>query len=524
VITPPVTSTLPRLGRETLAGITSEHVVRPLPALLDLPERAVQFGTGAFLRGFVDFFLDEANRRGEFGGRVVAIGTTPSGRDVALNEQDGLYTLVVEGASDNLPARECRIISSVSRALAAQHDWQEVLAVARNPLLELVFSNTTEVGIALDADDRLDAAPPPSFPGKLTRFLLERGRAFDYADDKGVVVIPCELIERNGERLRELVLELAKRWDVEAAFRRWIERAVPFCNTLVDRIVPGKPNDGARADLEPMLGFRDELMIVAEPYRLFAIEASDAVRERLRFAAADPGVVLTDDVTPYRERKVRILNGGHTVLASVGLLGGCQTVLGAVYHPTFGPFLRRLLHDEIVPSLTAPNGEDFAHHVLERFANPYLRHALADITVQHTAKMRVRVVPSIQRYVERTGSVPPLLAFGFAAYLTLVGRAVRGDAGTPIKLGADNDGERVRQLWRESPDSSEQATRALVRSVLSDRALWQADLTSVDGFADRVSDDLGSILRQGVNAALTARLGAGSRSASSPAISLSSAP
>src|ERR1051326_8392223 len=208
-----------------------------------------------------------------FGGRIVAIGSTPGARDVALNDQDGLYTLVVEGASEIGTVSENRVIASVSRALAAQREWPTILDLARNPALELVFSNTTEVGIALDERDRLDDAPPTSFPAKLTRFLLARGRAFDYAHNAGVVVIPCELIERNGEQLRELVLSLARRWRLEPEFADWITRAVPFCNTLVDRIVPGTPDDARREELERVFGYRDELMIVAEPYRLFAIEA-----------------------------------------------------------------------------------------------------------------------------------------------------------------------------------------------------------------------------------------------------------
>lgn len=512
---------LPRLGRASIAGLTSDRVVLPMPALLDLPVKAVQFGTGAFLRGFVDYFLDEANRRGAFGGRVVAVGSTSSGRDVALNEQDGLYTLVVEGSEDNLPRRECRVIASVRRALAAQRDWPEVLELARSPQLELVFSNTTEVGIAIEDGDRLDAAPPPSFPAKLARFLLERGRAFGYQESAGVVVIPCELIEENGARLRELVLTLAQRWQVEPEFATWIERVVPFCNTLVDRIVPGRPKDEKRAEIEQLLGYRDELMLSAEPYRLFAIEVDPATRARLAFAHDEDGIVLTSDVTPYRERKVRILNGGHTLLASVGLLAGCETVLEAVRHELLGSYLRRMLHDEIVPSLAAPNGEAFAQDVLERFANPFLRHALADITVQQTAKVRVRVVPSIVRSFERGGSVPSLLSFGFGAYLILVRESTH--AGSRVKVGADNDGERIRSLWREHASDAEQTMRHVVSVICTDRDLWQADLGAMPGFIERVIDDALRIARQGVTTALALRLGGGDRPTPALASSLSNA-
>lgn len=493
--------TAPRLGRGivTSGRLTSSSVDLPAPALLDLPEKAVQFGTGRFLRGFVDYFLDEANRSGTFGGRVVAIGSTPTGRDVALNEQDGLYTLVVEGASDAGPVRECRVIASVSRALSAHRDWSEVLSLARMPALEFVFSNTTEVGIAIEGGDQLEAAPPPSFPGKLTRFLLERGRAFGYADNVAPVVIPCELIERNGDRLRDLVLTLAARWNVEGEFAEWIARAVPFCNTLVDRIVPGTPDDARRHELEQALGFRDDMMIAAEPYRLFAIEADAEALARLRFAKADTGVVLTDDVTPYRERKVRILNGGHTLLASLGLLVGCKTVLEAVRHDLLGRYLRRVLFDEIVPSLVVPGAEAFAQDVLTRFANPFLRHALADITLQHTSKMRVRVVPSVVRYAERHGAAPASLAFGFAAYLLLIREM--GAA-----LAADSERERVRNLWREVADDSEEGLGAFAMRICGTQALWQADLSSVPGFVEAVSRALIAMSRLGVAAALANHL------------------
>jgi tagaturonate reductase len=484
---------LPRLRRELVAHDNNREISLPAASLLDLPEKAVQFGTGAFLRGFVDVFLDSANRQGMFGGRIVAIGSTPSGRDVALNDQDGLYTVVVEGVSESGTVRENRVIASVSRALAARRDWAAILELARNPALELVFSNTTEVGIALDERDRLDDAPPLSFPAKLTRFLLERGRTFDYADNAGVVIIPCELVERNGDQLRELVLTVARRWNLDGAFHDWIARAVPFCNTLVDRIVPGTPDDARRQELERAFGYQDELMIIAEPYRLFAIEADASVRGRLLFASADTGVVLTEDVTPYRERKVRILNGGHTLVASIGLLLGCETVIEAVRHDMLGVYLRRVLALEIVPTLDVPNAAQFASDVLTRFANPFLRHALKDIAFQHTAKVRMRIVPSIVRYGERTGSVPRYLAFGFAAYLLLMRES---------PPATDSEGGAIRSVWREVRDDSHEALRALVNEACSRATLWHADLSRVPGFAEHVLSDLAQMRQLGVGSAL----------------------
>ncbi|HEU0076522.1 MAG TPA: tagaturonate reductase [Longimicrobiaceae bacterium] len=503
-------SALPTLGR-SLASSPALQARRdlavPAPELLELPEKAVQFGTGAFLRGFVDYFLDAANRAGRFGGRVVMVGSTGSGRDQAVNDQDGLYTLSEQGIADGAPRREHRVVGSVSRALSAPDEWPAVLACARNPELELVFSNTTEVGIALDEEDRPDLDPPRSFPGKLARFLYERARAFRFDPARGVVVLPCELIEDNGDRLREIVLALAERWGLGDEFARWIRDAVPFCNTLVDRIVPGAPTGAQREEIVAELGYEDALLTACEPYRLFVVQADERTRGRLGFAAADPGVVLTDDVAPFRERKVRLLNGAHSVTVAAALLAGCATVREAVEHETVGRLLRRALFEEIAPFVDAPGAGRFAREVLDRFANPYIHHALWDITLQATMKMRVRVVPSVLQYAARTGDTPGSLAFGFAAYLLFRRgdlQAARRQAGLPVP--PDDQGERIRGLWSALPDASPAALRGLARAACADADSWGADLGAVPGFADAVAAALERMHREGVPAALEAHL------------------
>jgi tagaturonate reductase len=468
-----------------------------------LPEKAVQFGTGAFLRGFVDAFLDESNRQGRFGGRVVAIASTSSGRERALNEQNGLYTLSIQGMEHGTARQERRIVASVSRALSAPDEWPAVLACARNPDLELVFSNTTEVGIVLDEGDRPDATPPRSFPGKLTRFLHERARAFDYDTTKGLTVIPCELIEENGERLCAIVLALAARWNLGSAFIDWIETAVPFCNTLVDRIVPGTPPPDRLAELHRMLGYRDPLLTTCESYRLFAIEGDDEIRARLPFAPDTRGLVIAEDIAPYRERKVRLLNGTHTAMVPVALLAGCETVLDAMEHERVGHFIRRLMLDEIAPGLDVPDAVAFAHEVLDRFTNPHIRHALLDITLQGTTKMRVRVIPSIVRHSERTAYAPALLSLGFAAHLLFLrgetrGRYREGSATVP----PDDQGEKLRALWSAHGDDDASVTRA----ACGDVSLWGTDLSRIPGFAGLVADYLSGIRRIGINGVLDSLL------------------
>lgn len=485
---------------------SSTDVALPSADRLSLPERAVQFGTGALLRGLVDAILDDANARGHFGGRVVMIGSTGSGRDRAINEQGGLFTLVTQGLVDGAARRDCRVVASVSRALSAASQWDDVLRCAESPELELVFSNTTEVGIVLDAQDAARdpaPAPPRSFPGKLTAFLLHRGRWCGLDPALAPVVIPTELIEANGDRLRELVLTLASRWGASPELLAWLGE-VRFCNTLVDRIVPGAPSGALAEELRSTLPYDDGMITVCEPYRLFAIEGDAALSERLRFAADEPGVVVAESITPYRLRKVRLLNGAHTSLVPLALLAGCVTVREAVTHPLVGGFLRSALLDEIVPSVDAPGAEAFAHDVLARFANPFLEHQLWDIALQGTTKFRVRVVPSIVDYVRVTGSVPRALALGFAGFLAFQ-RGTMQDARRAAggSVPADDAGEPIRLRWRDVAATPE-SLATFVGAICGDEGLWGTDLGAIPGFTSAVAEHLSVVLEQGAVKAIEA--------------------
>ncbi len=472
------TDTLPRLAASVAAPDALDPGV----------ERVLQFGTGALLRGLPDALVAEANAAG-WDGRVVMVGSTGSGRASVLDAQDGLFTLVVRGLRDGQPVDETHVVGSVSRALSAADDWAAVLDLARSPDLQIVVSNTTEVGIADDPDDRRDLDPPRSFPGKLAAVLAERAEAVAY-DGGDLVVLPCELVEGNGDRLREIVEAHAERWGLGERFAAWLRQSVTFANTLVDRIVPGTPDDADA--LAERLGYTDDLLTVAEPYRLWAIEAA----LDLPFADVE-GVVATDDLTPYRERKVRILNGGHTATVPTALLCGLDTVAEAMEDDLVGPFVRRLILDEIVPSLDidADMAEAFAHDVLDRFANPFVRHALRDITFQQTAKLGVRVAPSVRRFVEKRGEAPPLLAFGVAAFLA----ATR--PGALDGLAADDATADWRDRWADVDDA--EALRQFVRDALG---VW--NLAEVGDFGDRVAEALIAIERDGGRTALRDHLAA----------------
>jgi tagaturonate reductase len=362
----------------------------------DLPETVLQFGAGRFLRAFADLFIDQANRRGPPLGRVVVVQSTGDDRAATLNRQLGRYHALVRGLIDGAVVDRVEPVGSISRALAAATQWDEVRAVARSPALRVVLSNTTEAGYDLDAADTADAAPPRSFPAKLLAVLRERFAA----GQPGVSVVPCELREHNAELLRGIVQELAGRWGLPKDLVGWIGRECRWHNTLVDRIVTGAPRE------HPLLG-QDALLTACEPYALWAVQEVPAAGRFLEH----PAVVWTADVQPYFLRKVRILNGAHTALLIRAWPRGFRTVREAVQDAELGAWLGQLLFEEVVPVLEGrcddPAG--FARQSLERFRNPFVEHRLADIALHHAAKVRVRLVPTRDEYVRRFGRTPPLL-------------------------------------------------------------------------------------------------------------------
>ena len=483
---------------------TSPQVV---PSLQKLPERAVQFGTGAFLRGFVDVFIDQANRRGQFLGRLVAVGSTGSGRDRAFGDQDGLYTLIVAGVRDGMVVNERRIIQSVSRAVSASSHWGKVLEIARDSEVRVVFSNTTEAGIALDERDRDVDALPNSYPAKLARFLLERATTFAYAPSAGVVVLPCELIEDNGTKLEALVREQATRWQLGEMFDAWLSSAVRFCNTLVDRIVPGTPDPAEHARISSELGYDDALLTVAEPYALFAIEGDSALAERLGFVDPDGVIRIVPDIRPYRERKVRLLNGTHTAMAALGLLSGMSTVFEAMNSPALAPLLQQLARQDIAPMLDVPEAAAFAETVLQRFANSEVRHRLTDIASQGTLKWKVRLLPMLRRHAEASNVLPASLVLALAAQLYLSHPAERSRrAAVGVAAFTDDNGELVYTHWLSSgaagPDVCRTNVSAFVDSVLGDRLLWDTDLRDIERLASCLTESLQRLLTNGAQALL----------------------
>ena len=364
-----------------------------------LPETTLQFGGGNFLRGFADVFIDAANRQGQAVGRVVVVQSTRSGVAEAINRQGGRYHVVTRGLRDGRPVDEVDEVASLSRALDSATDWPAVRAVAASPALHTVLSNTTESGLALDPADAArpaDGTAPRSFPAKLVDCLWHR---HDQGHRGPLAILPCELLPHNGQRLRSLVLEQADRWHAPAEVRAGLADGHAWLNSLVDRIVSGRPAE------HPLLA-SDPLLTVAEPFALWAVERDDRAP-----LFRHPALQRVDDTAPVELRKVRILNGAHTALVAKAVPMGVVTVRDAVEHPDVGPWLRRLLADEVVPTIDdrVPDATGFVASTLERFANPYLDHKLASIAVNHEAKLKTRLVPTRDEFVARFGRRPPLL-------------------------------------------------------------------------------------------------------------------
>lgn len=467
-------------------------------------ERVLQFGEGGFLRAFADWMLDIANEKLGLDAGVVVVQPIAQGLLAALAAQDHLYTVLLRGVQEGKTRCESRIVQSLTRGIDPYVDFAAYLAAARQPALRFLLSNTTEAGIVYTGEDRIEDAPQASFPGKLTRFLYERYQAFDGAPDKGFVLLPCELIDRNGDTLLACVQKTAEQWGLGAGFARWIRESNWFCNTLVDRIVTGFPRQEAPA-LWQGLGYRDDLLDVAEPFGLWVIEAPAFVAEELPLDRAGLPVIFTEDATPYKLRKVRMLNGAHTAMVLGAFLAGKNTVGECMADPVIRRFLEHVLYAEIMPTLDLPQAElqAFAASVLERFQNPFNQHYLLSIALNCVSKFRARVLPTIQAYVARRGVLPPALTYALAAliafysgHLSEQGQMVgqRGGEAYPIV-----DDQAVLDFF---VCHEHDGIVPRVRAVLGNVAFWGEDLRRIPDFEAAVADQLGRIQSLGALGAM----------------------
>jgi tagaturonate reductase len=484
--------------------LNKEIVAKP-----KLTEKVLQYGEGNFLRAFVDYMINKLNAAGKFNGSIVLVQPINSNSFVLdkLREQDELYTVILRGMLGGEKVNESSVVTSVSRGINPFTDYGAYIACAANPDLRFIVSNTTEAGIAYHAGDKLDDKPQHSFPGKVTAFLYERWKAFDGDKTKGFVFLPCELIDENGTALRKIVLQYAEEWGLGADFIDWVITANYFTNTLVDRIVTGYPKDEAEG-LCQSFGYVDELIDTAEIFHYWAVEypdmpGADKLSAELPLHEIGLNVVWEKDIVPYKARKVRILNGAHTASVLAAYLSGKETVGEMMDDAEFDKYLRELLFDEVIPTITQylpfENLKTFADSVFDRFRNPYIRHYILSIALNSVSKYRARVLPSILEYVKIKGELPRNLTFSMAALIAFYkgGENYAPQDDAPVL-------EFFKSVWGGC-NGSEESVKVLVGKVLGNTEFWGQDLNGIAGFAEKVSANLYGILTQGAYAALLSR-------------------
>ena len=467
------------------------------------PDKIIQFGEGNFLRAFVDWQIDLLNEHTDLDAGIVVIRPIDTDFPPSLSTQDGLYTTIISGLNEQgETVRDTRIIRSVNREINIYHQFDEYLALARDPNIRFVFSNTTEAGISYVESDRLEDTPPASFPAKLTRLLFERFTHFSGAADKGWVLLPCELIDYNGEALQELVLRYAQQWALPAAFTQWLENSNTFCSTLVDRIVTGYPRNEVDS-LQEELGYQDSFFDSAEHFYLFVIQGPKSLAQELRLDKLPLNIRLVDDIKPYKERKVAILNGAHTALVPVAFLSGLNTVGESMNDAQISRFVELAIAEEISPVLDLPQDEltSFAQAVLSRFRNPFIQHQLLSIALNGMTKYRTRILPQLLASQEKNQLLPPRLTFALAALLAFY-RGERNGEVYPLQDDA-HWLSRFSELWSNVRNGS-LPLAGLVETVLADEEHWGRDLNTVPGLTAKVTEQLQSIEDRGMRDALAA--------------------
>ena len=468
------------------------------------PVKAVQFGEGNFLRGFVDYMIDIANEKGLFDGDIVLIKPIEFGNLERFHNQDCQYTVSLRGVVDGEAKVLNRVVTSVKDAVDAYTEYEKYNDLAKIDTLRFVVSNTTEAGITYDETDEFDLCPPKSFPGKLCKFLYTRYKEFNGAPDKGLVMLPVELIDDNGIHLRECVLKQCENWGLEKGFVDWVENCCNFTATLVDRIITGYPRD-TDSQLWDEWGYKDELIVTGEPFALWVIESQKDISKELPLPAAGLPVIFTEDHHPYKQRKVRILNGAHTSFVLAGYLSGHDIVLECMNDPLMRKFITDTVYGEVIPTLTLPKPEleEFAAAVMTRFDNPYVKHALLSISLNSVSKWKARCMPSLLGYVEKTGKAPEHLAFSVASLLAFyTGSEIRDKALIGHRDGAEYNIMDDASVLEFFAAESGKDTASYVHAVLSNEKFWDRDLTKEADLEKKVCEYLGEIRANGMKETL----------------------
>lgn len=468
---------------------------------LNLPkyeEKVIQFGEGNFLRCFFDWQLDIINKNTDLNAGVAVVRPIDFDAVPLLDIQDGLYTAIIRGIDERGEVvKDYTVISSINREIPIYKNFQEYLQLAHNPEMRFIVSNTTEAGIAFSAEDRYEDTPQSTFPGKLTRLMHERFVVFNGDMTKGFILMPCELIDYNGEELRKMVLKYADLWNLGEDFKNWLINGNIWCSTLVDRIVTGYPR-GEKEELTKELGYEDNFITTGEYFYLFVIQGpKDILTRELKLEGLNLNILIVDDLKPYKMRKVGILNGAHTAMVPASYLYGIDTVREAMENDDIRNFIELAIDEEIIPALDMDEKElkEFKEAVINRFKNPYVKHMLMDISLNSMAKYKSRILPQVLETYKRTGKLPKRLLFSLAALIRFY-KGVR-ENGDTIQLRDDRHHlDMYEDLWQENNYEN------IVKYVLGLKSHWDIDLNSVDGMAELVTKYLENIDKNGVERAL----------------------
>ena len=454
------------------------------------PVKVLQFGEGNFLRAFTAWVIDVMNEKTHFNAAIQIVQPIPQGMAHLVNAQDGLYHVLLHGIKNGKASKESRLITAVDHAINPYENYQQYLESGENPDLEFIISNTTEAGIAFEAEEYFPDKISKTFPGKLTSLLYHRYKHFKGAPDKGLVFFPCELIDKNGAALKETILQYVQHWGLPAEFKAWILNNNIFCNTLVDRIVPGFPKDSI-TEIQEEITYEDNLVVMAEPFHLWVIEVPEharALSERFPAQNASLEVKFVSDLSPYRTRKVRILNGAHTALVPVAYLQGLRTVRESIEDDKVGKYIKEVIFEEIIPTLDLPEEElvKFSNDVIERFLNPYIKHELISISLNSISKFKVRVLPSLLEYKERKNQLPERLVMSLAALIVFYRGYWHGE-NIPL-----NDNLEILNFFTSVWENTD--SNIIAQETLSNVKLWDQDLTKIEGLTKKTAGFIEQLL------------------------------
>jgi tagaturonate reductase len=466
-----------------------------------LPIKVLQFGGGNFLRGFIDFFIDKYNKETDSKLGLSVVKVTPKGDYADWRSQDGLYHVFTQGMLRGKQISENHLITCISDITNCFQEWEKFILSAQNKEIEFIVSNTTESGLQLSKNDQYPGQTPDSFPAKLTYWLYQRYNNLGQSSAPGCIIIPCELLEDNGVILKDLILKQAEIWDLNDDFEKWIQNKNIFCNTLVDRIVPGINSDDL-PEFWQEIGYEDHLITGGEPYHLFVIEAPEIVERKLPLYKAGLNVIFTDDLQPYRLKKVRILNGAHTALVPVAYLSGVKIVRDAIHNDNLSAYLSEIIQNEILPSLDLEKKEleDYAYTIIDRFSNPYIDHYLIDIALNSFSKFKSRLLPSLEKYYEKTGQIPAYISFSFTCMI-LFYKGTIGDQ--QIKLRDEKIVlDKMKKFW-----SNEKGKNIDIKSILEWSEFWDYDLAETyPGLENMMEIYMADIIKNGIDKTLSALL------------------